>query len=54
MTDETMLPIVADTDEPLTGERLSAFYDALFRPTERVEVPLPFDPDDYPLSTEDS
>lgn len=41
--------VVPDTDVPMDAGALNAMWHALFRPTDREDVTLPFDPDDYPI-----
>ena len=41
--------IYADTNQVLTFKDLASALDRISHPTEIEEIPLPFDPDDYPV-----
>lgn len=41
--------VVADTNRVLSTSEMARMLDSVSRPTKRESVPLPFDPDDYPL-----
>ena len=40
-----------DIDTPLTGEMLVRLFNFIFREPAEPDVPLSFDPDDYPVNT---
>ena len=42
--------IYADTNQALTFQDLARALDRISQPTEIEDTPLPFDPDDYPVT----
>jgi len=47
--EEEQETIHADTNRALSFKDLVSALDRISRPTEREDIPLPFDPDDYPV-----
>ncbi len=47
--EEEQETIRADTNQALSFKGLASLLDRISRPTEIEDIPLPFDPDDYPV-----